>query len=247
MSDSFDFSEIGLNTRDKRVYEALLTWPGSSLRALAVETGINRGSVYESIKSLLLAGLVSHQVGKSQRYAANNPKLLLELLQERQLKAARACDSARKYVDAFAKPQSVTTNIPLATYYEDYEGIATILRDVIATCKTRNGKAYRVISTPKVREFMYENFRNFTARRVAAGIAVRVIGVGAKTQDDALSERQSAPLKRGDAPNCYTIIYGNKTAFITLDDAGVLSAVVIDNSGITDLQKELFDQQWVIK
>ena len=47
-----DFSIIGLSTRDKRVYEALLAIPNSSLRAIAETTNINRGSVYESIKSL---------------------------------------------------------------------------------------------------------------------------------------------------------------------------------------------------
>lgn len=245
MSSTFNFEEIGLSVRDKRVYEALLAWPGSSLRAIATETGINRGSVYESMKTLLSSGLVSTQVGKQQRYTANDPALLLELLRERQLQAVHAQTTAKEYIATFAHNAPSQPVVPIGTYYEDYEGIASILRDVLATCRTRNGKAYRVISTSSVREFMYENFRNFTSRRIAAGISVRVISVGVKGKsEDALSERHDAPQHRNKTPNCYTLIYGNKTAFITRNEQGILSAILIDNRGITDLQKELFDQQW---
>jgi len=71
MANGFDFQHIGLETRDKRVYEALVQTPSSSLRKIAAETGINRGSVYESIKRLADKGLVgSIEVGKQRRYSA---------------------------------------------------------------------------------------------------------------------------------------------------------------------------------
>ncbi|HET8709444.1 MAG TPA: helix-turn-helix domain-containing protein, partial [Candidatus Saccharimonadales bacterium] len=68
MSNDFDFKEIGMETRDKRVYEALVSQPKASLRQIAAVTGINRGSVYESIKDLAAAGLVGTiQSGKQTR------------------------------------------------------------------------------------------------------------------------------------------------------------------------------------
>ena len=80
-----DFSIIGLSTRDKRVYEALLAIPNSSLRAIAENTNINRGSVYESIKSLRAAGLVNSVTqGKQLRYRAEDPAILAEILHEKQ-------------------------------------------------------------------------------------------------------------------------------------------------------------------
>ena len=45
-----NFDILGLNNRDKRVYEALLIEPMNSVRGLAEQTSINRGSVFESIK-----------------------------------------------------------------------------------------------------------------------------------------------------------------------------------------------------
>lgn len=246
MSKMFSFYEIGLETRDKRVYEALYANPKSSLRSIADTTGINRGSVYESIKQLVEHGLAgSIQVGKQKRYTATEPTIIVELLKEQQQQAIAAEAEAETYIQLL-KNQQATASQPdaFATFYEDHEGVATILRDVITTCSGRNGNAYRVISTSRVRQYMYNNFPNFTQRRIAENISVRVIAVGQGGAKDALSDRRWIEAKRGDAINCYTILYGNKTAFITLGTANVLSGIVIDNAGVTQLQKELFDKQW---
>ena len=46
-----DFSIISLSIRDKRVYEALLAIPNSSLRAVAETTNINRGTSMNLLKA----------------------------------------------------------------------------------------------------------------------------------------------------------------------------------------------------
>ncbi len=246
MTKTFRFEEIGLETRDKRVYEALVASPRSSLRKIAAATGINRGSVYESMKKLAERGLVgSIEVGKQRRYTASNPEVIIELLRERQEQAVAARAMAETYIAELPKPdEEVTNSASFAMFYEDHEGVAAILRDVLATCREQAHPAYRVISTKRVRQYMYQNFPNFTQRRIASGIAVRVIGVGTGSSGDDLSERKQLLATRGEAPNCYTLIYGEKTAFITMDEANVLSAIVIDNPGVTHFQKELFDHLW---
>jgi sugar-specific transcriptional regulator TrmB len=178
---SFDFSEICLEIRDKRVYEALIAQPKASLRQIAATTGINRGSVYESIKDLVAAGLVgSIESGKQRRYIATDPSIIIELLKERQARAAAAEAEAVSYITKIAAAVSATEEAaipPFATYYEDDEGVAAILRDVIATCRAHK-LTYRAISTSNVRHYLYQNFPNFTKRRIAEGIPVRVIAVG---------------------------------------------------------------------
>jgi sugar-specific transcriptional regulator TrmB len=233
MAVTFRFEEIGLDTRDKRVYEALVAHPRSSLRKLAADTGINRGSVYESIKNLTEQGLVgSIEVGKQRRF------------KEREVRAATAQQHATAYIAALPQPSEVPKQASFATFYEDHEGVAAILRDVIASCKRRKNPMYRVISTRNVRQYMYQNFPNFTQRRIAEGIKVHVIALGTGGNQDGLSERKWLPATRGEAPNCYTLIYDDKTAFITMDSANVLSAIVVNNAGVTQAQKELFDHLW---
>lgn len=245
MADIFKFEEIGLETRDRRVYEALIASPRSSLRKIAADTGINRGSVYESIKKLAEQGLVgSIEVGKQRRYTATDPKAIIELLKERQQQAETAQKLAEAYIANLPAPRESDPSSAFATFYEDHEGVAAILRDVLATCRDLPTPHYRVISTDRVRQFMYQNFPNFTQRRIAEGIAVQVIGVGAAGAADTLSERRELAPARGATAHCYTLIYGEKTASITLTDTNVLTAIVIDNSGIAALQKELFDHLW---
>ncbi len=246
MEHLFDFKEIGLENRDKKVYETLVGHPGSSLRSIASVTGINRGSVYESMKQLADAGLVgSIEVGKQRRYTANDPRTIVELLRERQTQAQLAEQAAYAYIDTLPRPSDEAQSVAFATYYEDIEGVAGILRDVISTCREQGVESYRVITTKRVREHMYVNFKNFTQRRIAAGIAVQALAVGSGGNKDELSERRWLESTRGDTPNCYTIIYAHKTAFITMSDTNILSGIVIDNPGVAQLQKELFDRLWL--
>jgi sugar-specific transcriptional regulator TrmB len=246
MNSLFDFAEIGLETRDRRVYEALLGAPQSSLRKLAADTGINRGSVYESVKKLAEQGLVSSlEVGKQRRYTATEPAAILELIRERRDELVIAERQASAYVKQLqAKPELQDGTAQFAQFYEGTEGVAAVLRDVIATCRSLDTPNYRAISTKDVREFIYENFRNFTQRRIAEKISVRVIAVGKGGGQDELSERRWLASTRRAAPNCYTLIYGNKTTFINLGDGNMLSSIVIDNPGVANLQKELFDRLW---
>lgn len=247
MQDVFRFEEIGLEARDRRVYEALIASPQSSLRKIAADTGINRGSVYESIKKLAEHGLVgSIEVGKQRRYTASNPDVIIELLKERQLQIVAAQTKAASYIAQLPQPNTAEENFPFAAFYEDHEGVAAVLRDVLATCREQNDPSYCVISTKRVRQYMYQNFSNFTQRRIAEGVHVRVIGVETGGTTDDLSERKSLTPSRGEAPNCYTLIYGEKTALITMNDINLLSAIVIDNPGVTDMQKELFDYLWQV-
>lgn len=246
MTSGFKFEEIGLDNRDKRVYEALLAKPQSSLRTIAANTSINRGSVYESIKRLLSQGLVgSIQIGKQRRYSASEPRAIIQLLQERQDQAIAAQLTATHYISSLeAIKPPVETPQPFARFYEDHEGIAAVLRDVIATCSSGERVGYRVISTKEVRTFMYHNFANFTQRRIAEKIPVKVIAVEEGGVTEKFSERRWLTPSRGKSPNCYTIIYGTKTAFISKSETNVLLATVIDNEGVADLQKELFDRIW---
>lgn len=79
-----NFEILGLNNRDKRVYEALLIEPMNSVRGLAEQTSINRGSVFESIKDLQAIGMVSYvKVGARHKYTAESPERLHEIINEK--------------------------------------------------------------------------------------------------------------------------------------------------------------------
>jgi sugar-specific transcriptional regulator TrmB len=246
MKPTFDFTEIGLETRDRRVYEALLVQPQSSLRHIAASTGINRGSVYESIKQLVAAGLVgSIQSGKQQRYIAQDPAIILELLKERQRQAQNAEAEAAQYIETLAQQPTESADTPsFAIYYEGDEGIAAILRDVLTTMRDAQPKHYYAISSKQIRQYIYANFPNFTRQRIREGIEVTVIAIGEGGEQDKLSNRRWLRMDDGTGANCYTIIYANKTALISMNEQNVLNGIVIDNAGVTNVQKEQFARLW---
>lgn len=246
MNDSFNFSEIGLETRDRRVYEALLERPQASLRHIAAVTGINRGSVYESIKQLLSVGLVgSIQAGKQQRYIAQDPSTIIELLKERQRQAGAAEAQAARYIEQLAAQRPAEAEITsFAVYYEGDEGMAAILRDVLKTLRSAADKQYYVISSKQIRHYIYANFPNFTRQRIRDNINVSVIAIGAGGEQDPLSNRRWLTMDEDQKANCYTIIYADKTAFISMNEQNILSGIVIENPGISNVQKEQFTRLW---
>ncbi len=239
-----NFDLIGLTGRDRRVYEALLNLPNSSVRAIAEQTGINRGSVYESLKVLLSLGLATHiEVGRQTRFSAKDPELLHEIINDRR----RALRDMHTVVDQYTRRLAVERFdvgvFPYASYYDGQEGVANILRDVLHTCSTQLIESYDVISSAKVSTYLYDNFPHFTRSRIKQGINVRVIRFTKPVREPRkLAESRYLALD-GD-PRCYTLIYGQKIAYIYIGEYNHLSGVILDNPGIASVQRALFENTW---
>lgn len=241
-----DFASIGLTGRDKRVYEALLMNHDSSIRLTSELTGINRGSVYESIKDLIAAGLVSYvEVGERRKYIPQDPEVLHELINEKRRNLKLQHTQVDKYIEQFAPlEKSDISQLRFATFYEGDEGLANILRDVLATCRSRNVESYCAISSPRVSEYLYHNFRHFTKERIKQRLRVDVIGFDvSQSSSSDLFERRAL---RGDTydTSCYTLVYDTKVAFISIDALNIAKGVVIENKEVADIQRLLFYGLW---
>lgn len=240
-----NFEVIGLNNRDKRVYEALLNEPMSSVRSLAEQTGINRGSVFESIKDLQAIGMVSYvKIGARHKYTAESPEKLHEIINEKRRQLRDTHSVVDDYV-SFLQPQVPRDATPhFAAFYEGQEGVASVLRDVLTTCRLQEVTEYRVVSSPRVSEYMYHNYPHFTRERVKQGLYVRILRQGRPLRGEAqVSERRYLADKADNG--AYTLIYGSKLATVSINELNQLSAVVIDNSGVASSHGVVFDQAWL--
>lgn len=240
-----DFTQIGLTIRDKRVYEALVTAPEASVRKIADVTGINRGSVFESLKALVSAGLVTHVVyGKRLVYRAKDPQVIYEIINEKRQELLRAKDGLGEYIASFNGKANNPGLFHFSSSYTGDEGLAAILRDVLKTCRVENITEYCVVSSPKVSRYLYNNFPHFSSERVRQRLTVKVLRQGERT-----SERAGYAESRylGDSPHdtgCYTVIYGTKVAVITINEVNETSGVIIDNGAFAGVQRQLFDATW---
>lgn len=238
------FKTLGLSGRDSRVYLALLREGVSSIRNISDTTGINRGSVYESIKDLMAVGLVSYQQNRvNKKYFAEEPSKIVELI-----------DRRREELDAFElKTKALIPSLieesaymPYANikFFEDHEGVAVILRDVLATVSKLDNKEYLAISSKPMRAYLYKRFPSFTKQRVAAEVFVRVIAVGRGGDEAEIAERKWLDADAENQPSNYILIYGNKFAMIALNDEMNPYGIVIEDAGVANMQRLAFNQLW---
>lgn len=237
---------LNLKPRDLRIYEALLGDDGGSIRSISENSGINRGTTYESIKKLSDLGLVTHiRRGKRKLYKSNSPDSLLDLRKETMKTLDAETKDLENYIrDLKSLKGGEIAEENLTKMFEGYEGVAVVLKDVLSVTSKLPEKEYYVYSSKALRGHLYIDFPRFKQRRVKLGIKVKVIAVGAGGDELELAERKWIKTHETRHLASYTIIYGNKVATISLSDAQVPYAVVIEDTGVSAMQKLVFDKLW---
>lgn len=226
-------------------YAALLKLDSTSIRKIAVETGINRGTTYEALKKLTDTGLVSvKQNGKREQYTAESPDKIYDIIRDKRRDLLDASEVAKKVIpDLLARKISLEGR-PIVRYYEGETGVTTILKDVLQTCRGLKKPEYYAYSSSQVRRFLYRSFPQFTDRRVAEGIRVKVIAVGAGGDEAPKSARKWLPDPQRADISSYVIVYGTKVATISIAADNTPYGVIVEDNGAAAMQRLLFDQLW---
>ena len=236
-------STPGLSHEQQQVYIAMLELESVSVRKVAAASGLNRGLVYETLKELVEIGLVGMRPqGKRDYYFAESPERLHILLQERRKELWQAQNLAKEVVPELLSKTAHRQGMPVVKYYEDDDGVATILRDVLQTCERLNEPKYLAYSAKPLRHYLYRKFKDYTEKRIASGITVHVIAAGKGGEHDEYSERRWVDDSAGSAS--YLLIYGDKVAHISITDQGTPYGVVIEDSSVAAMQRMLFERLW---
>ncbi len=146
--------------------------------------------------------MVSYQqhTEKTKRYVAEPPQKLKSIIAEKELELKNLQVSIDPYLKQLEKVEAETPSLHSRIYEED-EGVAAILRDVLATTERLNKKEYRAISSAQMRSYMYKRFPSLTKQRLAKKIFVKVLATGEGGKITDLSERRwlnlpNKPLKQ---------------------------------------------------
>lgn len=238
-------TDLDLSYAEAQTYNALLYLESISIRKIAAATGINRGTTYEALKRLVALGLVSvKRRGKREQYTAETPEKIYDIIREKRRDLLDASALAKHVVPDLLAQTSRNEGRPVVRYYEDDEGVAAILKDVLQTCRTLPDPEYYAYSSGPVRQYLYRKYPQFTDRRIAEGIRVKVIAVGLGGEEAAHSERKWLPdINEGDTSS-YTIIYGAKVATISIAADLTPYGVVIKDAGAANMQRLLFEKLW---
>jgi sugar-specific transcriptional regulator TrmB len=236
--------QLGLEDRQITIYQALLRLGPASIRDVAEESGVNRGSTYETLKQLVTKGIVSYfPKGKRRVFQAEDPERLLSLGESKQLALSAAMEQLRKEVIPTLKLTQTKFSPGNVRFYEGDDGVELALRDILDSTAKNPERGYSVISTKTLREHLYRPFPNFTKQRVARGIGVRVIAVGEGGDDAELAERKWLPADQSTDAS-YFDFYPPKVALFTLADKNYPVVVIIDSAAIASTQQLMFDTLW---
>ena len=238
--------ELGVRRTEAITYDALLQAETVSIRKIASLTGINRGTTYEALKRLITVGLVNvRKQGQREYYTAESPEKIFELIRDKRRDLLDAHEAAKNIVPKLLSKRTQPSGRPLVRYYEDEDGIATVLRDVLETCRGLDEPGYYAYSSSAIRQYLYRDFPQFTDRRIAEGINVKVIATtGEGGEPAAFSERKWLTRESHPGSSSYTLIYGDKVATISISEDSTPYAVVIEDHGAAAMQRLLFEQLW---
>lgn len=238
--------KLGFSDKSATVYIALLRLGPSSVRSLAEEVGLNRGSTYDALKWLQEHGLVTlYDQSSKQHFVASPPDTLTALLKEQQETINRTSMQLEQYISELQALHHRGDVRPVARYYGADE-LKEILEDILSVTAASPLPLYRVYSTAGIREYLYKDFPTFSDARIAHGIEVRAIAIGEGGELRGLDQRKwlRAKERADDAAPSYIIIYPGKTASISLDSFGMPMGVVLENKGISAMQETIFDTVW---
>ncbi|MBN7797192.1 TrmB family transcriptional regulator [Parahaliea mediterranea] len=235
---------LDLDARQVAIYRALLKLGPASIRDIAVEAGINRGTAYETLKQLATKGVVSYfPKGRRRVFQAEDPERLMSLAERKQQALNQAVEQLRSEIIPALKQTQTTFSPGNVRFYEGDDGVELMLRDLLESAGRDPRRGYSVISTRSLREHLYRPFPNFTRQRIERGIRVRVLAVGAGGDDAELAERKWLPAAE-DTDASYIAIYPPKVALITLAAQNYPVVVIIDSQAIAQTQQLLFDTLW---
>lgn len=236
--------KLDFSPKEAKIYLALLQLGPSSLRKIASHTALNRGSAYDTLKSLTKRGLVSfYDKGKRQHFVAEDPENLVSILREKRRGVAHAKKELARVLPGLRALFEKGGEKPSVKLYEGNQGAKVILEDILRTMAKEREKEYCVYSSVNIRNYLYQDFASFSDRRIALGIRVKVIALGAGGELRGLDDRRWLTVK-GNAPS-YVVIYGPKMAIFSLSGENSLVSVVIEDQGLAETQKIIFKTLWV--
>lgn len=233
---------LGFSDKSANIYVTLLSLGPTSVRTLADFSGLNRGTTYDNLKWLQEKGVVTfYQKDTKQLFVAEDPEKLSQLVKKQQQELDKVELNLEKIVPELQALYNRGGERPVAKYFEKKE-ISQILEDILKTCENCGENLYRIYSAAGIREYLYNNFETFSDVRIGKNIGVKVIAMGSGGELRGLDERKW--LKAENNNPTYIIIYPGKTAYISLNAKKEPVGVVIENEGIFQTQKIIFDGLW---
>lgn len=237
--------KLGFSQKEIAVYRAVLESGPAPVRTIAAKAAVNRGTTYDILRSLMEQGLVSYfHKQKRQYFVGEHPEKLLAMIEAKTAALTAAKAEVQAALPELASLVAKASEKPVVKYYEGASGLRTMLGDVLETLAAlpEVERHYVVYSSADIRSHLYRALPGFTEERIRRKVRVRAIAIGSGGEEAPLAERRWLTREEG-APT-YMIVYGEKTALISVGSGGEPRGVLIEDRGTSQTQRIIFDSLW---
>ncbi|MFH1586371.1 MAG: helix-turn-helix domain-containing protein [Candidatus Diapherotrites archaeon] len=240
----FDF--LGLSKREQEIYLVLLKKGASRGADIAKKLSISRPHIYDSLNSLIDAGLVSYITKAGSRYySAASPEKIMDLLRAKKDDLLEKEKKLQEFLPSLLSMQEKTKPNINVEIFEGKEGTRTVFNDANRqTLETDKEMVLFGAASGIFRKLDPIFHKKHYNERERYGIRARYIfNEGADVVKHPLIKMRILP-KEFKTP-AVTWIFGNKVSIWSLSE-GHWIAAVIETPSLADSYRDYFDFLWKI-
>lgn len=167
-------NSIGLTDKEIALYLALQRFGTQPTSLLGKKAGMNRGTAYLNLHSLLKKGLVSKTVkNRIQYFTATEPLRILDYIGNQQTELQKQRERADVVLEQLSLLQHPLSARPSMEYFDGVEGARSAM---LRTLNAKNKTIYAFTSLKDLIEFLGMDFLDdYRKRRVRAGYTLKII------------------------------------------------------------------------
>ncbi|EKE11197.1 MAG: Sugar-specific transcriptional regulator TrmB family [uncultured bacterium] len=231
-------SFAGLNKNEAKIYLTLLRFGQSVISDIAKNSGIKRATIYQYIDDLSAKDIVRKTVkGKRIFYYPEDPKKLIDIIERKEKKMKEVFPELEKMYQHYSSK-------PTIRFYEGKEGMRSVYREMTKTSKTlwsmfSADRYFQVFSEKDSLEFVDNIYQNGGQLRDL--VKNSRLGIQYVKEKWGGNSTVSKLLPKDFEFSVDLLIAGDNVAMISFDN---LVAVIIENPGIAQLQKNLLKFIW---
>ena len=242
-----ELQKIGFSQKEANVYLAMLELGLAAVQDIAQKAGVNRATTYVMIDLLTKRGLV-HTVtrGKKRYFAAEEPKRLLQILEERKGSVQKQIEMIENIIPDLESRFNISGQKPIVRFFEGKEGVKAVHEDILKAKGTALYECVPLDDMVKAFPGMPTDYRT-KLRGKTADITRKTIYSSEHTAvEDVMAGRNEFRCVPVDGFPLTTeiAIYGdNRVALISYK--GSLTGVLIESAEMHQTFKTMFDLMWI--
>lgn len=234
---------IGLNTGEAKVYLACLSLGTQDANTIAKETGFSRYDTILVLSSLLERGFVSKFSRDKDYFTAENPDILLKILENNKFKLVESIELFKKTLPKFEEYVSPAYTKPEIAFYQGKEGIVAAYEDTL----TSRTDILAIASVDDTENYFPKYVPKYYKRRKAAGIFIKAIFPDSEmARSRQKKDKEELRVSRLIPKELLQFhiemnIYDDKVAYFSIVEE---LAVIVKSKVITDSMRNVFNLCW---